>query len=208
METGRCAAQKKASIALQEEGAAEATPQVTRRELLTYAWGASLALLTLEGSIASYAFLLPRFRAGEFGGAFSLDPANALPAEGTVPPLANTAGKFWLVHTEDGVRALYMDCTHLGCLYKWSESNTRFECPCHGSKFTLSGDYIEGPAPRSLDQFEVRFVANGNVTGTTQDTSDRIVPPVLSDPAAEVVVDTGKRILGKPASQSPARLTA
>lgn len=208
METGRRAAKEDAATALQAEDADVTAPEVTRRELLTYAWGASLALLTLEGGVASYAFLLPRFRAGEFGGAFSLGPADVLPAEGTVPPLANTAGKFWLVHTEDGVRALYMVCTHLGCLYKWSESNTRFECPCHGSKFTLSGDYIEGPAPRSLDQFEVRFVANGNVTDTTQDAPGRIVPPVLSDPAAEVIVDTGERILGKPASQSPARLTA
>ena len=49
-----------------------------------------------------------------------------------------------------------MVCTHLGCLYKWEPSNSRFECPCHGSKFSREGHYIEGPAPRSLDQFVIK----------------------------------------------------
>lgn len=186
------------------ETAGEDQP-ITRREFLIYAWGASMALLAVEGGVASYFFLLPRFQAGEFGGTFDLGAASSLPVAGALPPIANTKGKFWLVHTNEGIKALYMVCTHLGCLYKWSGSNTRFECPCHGSKFTLNGDYIEGPAPRSLDQFEVQIIDSGNIIAVTQDTPDRIVPPSLSDPSAEVVIDTGKRILGKPAEQSPAR---
>ncbi len=168
-----------------EAAAAPPTPQeMTRREFMTYAWGAALGLLALEGGVVSFMFMYPRFRAGEFGGEFFLGPADSLPAPGA-DPIANSAGKFWLVTTEEGdPKALYMVCTHLGCLYKWDESNGRFECPCHGSKFTHDGYYIEGPAPRSLDHFEVS-VENG-----------------------EVIVDTGARITGAPATESPSRATA
>ena len=74
-----------------------------------------------------------------------------------------------------------MVCPHLGCLYKWVESNSRFECQCHGSKYTHDGYYIEGPAPRSLASFNIA-IENG-----------------------DVVVDTGAKTLGAPASESPAR---
>jgi cytochrome b6-f complex iron-sulfur subunit len=154
---------------------------MTRREFITYAWAAALGLLALEAGVVSFLFMYPRFRAGEFGGQFFLGPESALP-DSTMPPQGNTTGKFWMVTTEEGEpRALYMVCTHLGCLYKWEQSNFRFECPCHGSKFTHDGHYIEGPAPRSLDTFEV-IIENG-----------------------EVIVDTGSKINGAPAVESPAR---
>lgn len=158
------------------------SPQdMTRREFITYAWGATLGLLAVQGGVVSFMFMYPRFRAGEFGGKFFLGPQSGLPAPDAAP-VANTTGKFWLVSTEEGdPRALYMVCTHLGCLYKWEASNGRFECPCHGSKFTHDGHYIEGPAPRSLDMFEITIEGD------------------------QVVVDTGARITGGPASESPAR---
>ncbi len=42
-------------------------------------------------------------------------------------------------------------CPHLGCYYKWDPSTQHFECPCHGSVFTITGKVIGGPAPRPLD---------------------------------------------------------
>jgi cytochrome b6-f complex iron-sulfur subunit len=155
--------------------------EMGRREFLVYAWGAALGLLALQGGLASFLFMYPRFREGEFGGVFPIGPESALP-DPTMAPVGNSAGKFWLVTTEAGeARALYMVCTHLGCLYKWEGSNNRFECPCHGSKFSHDGYYIEGPAPRSLDTFEIT-IENG-----------------------EVLVDTGARITGSPSAESPAR---
>lgn len=158
-----------------------ANRQMTRRELLTYAWAGALGLVVVGTGVSTFLFMYPRFRAGEFGGKFFLGPVSSMPTT-DAPPLPNTSGKFWLVNTTDeGVKALYMVCTHLGCLYKWEPSTVRFECPCHGSKFSREGFYIEGPAPRSLDRFEV------------------------SEDAGVVVVDTGSKINGAPSSQSPAR---
>lgn len=177
---------------------------INRREFLSYAWGAALALIAAEGGVATYFFMLPRFRAGEFGGAFDLGPAKNLPEVGT-PPKNNADGRYWLYHSEQGVKALYQVCTHLGCLYKWSDANQRFECPCHGSKFTADGDYIEGPAPRSLDQFIVEIVENGQVVAQTEDSETAILAPNVTAPTAEIRIQTGKKILGKPRAISPAR---
>lgn len=160
---------------------APSVEEMNRREFLTYAWGGALGLLTAQVGVASFFFMYPRFRAGEFGGKFFLDPVE-IPAQG-LPPVAVNDGKFWLVTSDEGEpMALYMVCTHLGCLYKWEASNSRFECPCHGSKFTHDGHFIEGPAPRSLDYFDL----------TIED--------------GQVVVDTGRKVLGAPITESPARI--
>ena len=42
-------------------------------------------------------------------------------------------------------------CTHLGCHFKWNPKSRHFECPCHGSVWTIDGKVIGGPAPRPLD---------------------------------------------------------
>lgn len=182
-------------------------PGFNRREFLTYAWGTALALVSAEGGLATYSFMMPRFRAGEFGGMFILGLAQALPDVG-IPPKNNADGRYWLYHSEQGVKAIYQVCTHLGCLYKWSESSNRFECPCHGSKFTADGDYIEGPAPRSLDQFVVEIADNGQVVAQTTDGDTAILPPQAANPDAEIHIQTGRKILGKPRNISPARAMA
>lgn len=180
---------------------------INRREFLAYAWGGALTLLTLESGLATYQFMYPRFREGEFGGEFQLGAANLLPQIG-IDPEGNATGKFWLINTDDGPRALYMVCTHLGCLYKWEPSNNRFECPCHGSKFSREGHYIEGPAPRSLDQFVVKVVDGGSVVAETADIGDLVTAPAVPGPDAEIIVDTGKRLQGKPAALSPTKKVA
>lgn len=157
-----------------------AVATMNRREFLMYTWGAALGLLTLEAGVASYFFLYPRFRAGEFGGVFYKAPSDF--GDPSAAPNGEATGKFWMVTTETGEpKAIYMVCTHLGCLYKWVGANNRFECPCHGSKFSHDGFYIEGPAPRSLDYFEI------------------------TEENGQVAVNTGRKINGPPAAESPAR---
>lgn len=185
--------------ALEEQGA----EGINRREFLTYAWGAALGLISLQGGLATYQFMYPRFRAGEFGGAFPLGPISDMPTT-EAPPDGITTGKFWLVNTDAGPKALYMVCTHLGCLYKWAPENNRFECPCHGSKFSREGHYIEGPAPRSLDHFVVEIVEGGRVVSSTEKVDTDIVPPAPPSPDAQVVVQTGRRIVGPSKDVSPA----
>ena len=68
----------------------------------------------------------------------------------------------------DGLVAVYQRCVHLGCRVPWCNSSQGFECPCHGSKYNMVGEYFAGPAPRNLDRFNVANV-NGRLvidTGT------------------------------------------
>lgn len=41
-------------------------------------------------------------------------------------------------------------CTHTGCLINEVADGT-INCPCHGSKFSLDGEVVNGPAARPLN---------------------------------------------------------
>jgi cytochrome b6-f complex iron-sulfur subunit len=120
-----------------------------------------------------------------------------LPAAGSAP-VNFPKVKLWLSNTEQGALAIYKVCTHLGCLYNWVDQEGKFICPCHGSQFTPAGEYIQGPAPRSLDRFVIRVIDpnTGNVLAETDEAGDPL--PLPDDPNAVVRVDTGARIRGKP----------
>lgn len=170
---------------------------ITRRELLNYVWLGSLGVFLAEFAGVGVLFAFPRFREGEFGGTFTVGTASELPGT-DAPPEAFSDGRFWFVRTPDGILALYNVCVHLGCLYNWQDAEDKFICPCHGSQYTRDGDYIAGPAPRSLDRFVVRVVnpSTGEVVAETDPETKG--PVAVQDPSYVVRVDTGELIRGDP----------
>jgi glycine/D-amino acid oxidase-like deaminating enzyme/nitrite reductase/ring-hydroxylating ferredoxin subunit len=57
--------------------------------------------------------------------------------------------------TDDGtLRELSARCTHLGCLVRFNNAERTWDCPCHGSRFDLDGEVIEGPAVRPLKRYD------------------------------------------------------
>ncbi|MDZ4767215.1 MAG: Rieske 2Fe-2S domain-containing protein [Chloroflexota bacterium] len=165
----------------------------SRREFLYYIWGASIVLVLGETTAAIIWFALPRFKEGTFGGVFNIAPSK-LPIMGN-GPLQEPSGRFWVSNTDQGVVTLFGVCTHLGCLPKWSDTNFRFECPCHGSKFQLNGTYIEGPAPRNLDRF-VTTIYFDDGTEATMDADGNPIP-LNGKTIARIAVNTGARVKGK-----------
>ena len=71
-----------------------------------------------------------------------------------VPPGRSVA----LFRDTEGVYAISIVCTHLGCIVKPTAQG--FECPCHGSGFAPDGSVTRGPAPRALSWLSVSMSGN------------------------------------------------
>jgi glycine/D-amino acid oxidase-like deaminating enzyme/nitrite reductase/ring-hydroxylating ferredoxin subunit len=54
-----------------------------------------------------------------------------------------------------GVHAVSLRCTHLGCLLRFNSAERSWDCPCHGSRFDVDGEVLEGPAVDPLEPREV-----------------------------------------------------
>jgi menaquinol-cytochrome c reductase iron-sulfur subunit len=72
-----------------------------------------------------------------------------------------TVHSVWVVkRSPDEVTVFSPICTHLGCYFKWDAGTGHFECPCHGSVFSMDGKVLGGPAPRPLDTLPAK-IENG-----------------------------------------------
>src|SRR3954454_23573518 len=65
------------------------------------------------------------------------------------------AGKVAAYRDEDGtLHAVSAVCTHLGCQVQWNSAERSWDCPCHGSRFDVTGRVIQGPAVKDLERKE------------------------------------------------------
>lgn len=75
--------------------------------------------------------------------------------------IKNFHSKIILIKSGDNAfKALSLMCSHKGCelvAYK-----NFFECPCHGSEFSIDGEVLKGPASKSLVRFKTK--SNNNKT--------------------------------------------
>lgn len=71
--------------------------------------------------------------------------------------------RVWIVRNEQGIYAIFAQCTHLGCTPRWLDAENKFKCPCHGSGFTREGVNFEGPAPRPLERVQITLAEDGQI---------------------------------------------
>ena len=98
---------------------------------------------------------------------------NQLVAESIVK---DSDGSYWI--------GLYQKCVHLGCTVPFRDDCASFKCPCHGSHYHVTGEFLDGPAPRSLDRFVLSFnggdvtVDTGTINNTVPhpDATTRLIP--------------------------------
>jgi len=62
------------------------------------------------------------------------------------------SGKKLAVYRDKNGRVKKMSavCSHMGCLVRWNQAESTWDCPCHGSRFDPRGKVIAGPAESSL----------------------------------------------------------
>lgn len=160
---------------------------VTRRQFLNRAYVTAVGVALANFALASIDYLWPR-GGGGLGAKITVGDAESLRSqlEQSRNPIFNSDGFFWLMTYEgqpaaaakvpayvqanvagSGFVALYRKCVHLGCSVPFCSTSKWFECPCHGSKYSINGEYRSGPAPRSLDRFRVDIVGGKVVVDTS-----------------------------------------
>ena len=161
--------------------------QTTRRRFLNRSLTAFAATIGTGFGASMLAFLWPKRRRGSFGSKIDLGDVNDLVARtrtpgGGVTPIAVPAAQAYVVPVnenisgsqfdgdglvEGGLMVLWHRCVHLGCRVPYCAESRGFECPCHGSKYNLFGEYEDGPAPRNLDRFIVSIDDNNRLIAHT-----------------------------------------
>jgi cytochrome b6-f complex iron-sulfur subunit len=63
-----------------------------------------------------------------------------------------------LVRTSATTVAAVSDiCTHALCGVRYDHVNKNLSCPCHGSRYTLTGTVLQGPAFRPLARYQTQL---------------------------------------------------
>jgi len=66
---------------------------------------------------------------------------------------------FIILKENDRIKIFSSRCSHLGCKINKIENN-KLVCPCHGSRYNLSGQVLKGPAQNSLKM--LKFIVEKN----------------------------------------------
>ena len=57
---------------------------------------------------------------------------------------------YGMYRKQDELYIVDIFCPHLGCTLMFNEHEKTWDCPCHGSRFTIEGKIIKGPANVNL----------------------------------------------------------
>ncbi len=59
--------------------------------------------------------------------------------------------KYGVYKNDDGeIFIIEPKCPHLGCQLEWNPDELSFDCPCHGSRFTITGELLDNPAQTDI----------------------------------------------------------
>jgi len=90
-----------------------------------------------------------------------LTKAADVPVGGAMPVRdPNTGRTDWVLQLTSGqFTAFDSTCPHQGCMVSFESAATGFACPCHGSRFDVSGKVLNGPATTGLTPVPVTVVS-------------------------------------------------
>lgn len=81
-------------------------------------------------------------------------PALGEPGSAAIVSRPDALLDVWVLHGKDGCfRAVWRFCTHGACAVE--PRDDALFCPCHGSRFSETGEVLVGPATKALRSFAV-----------------------------------------------------
>jgi cytochrome b6-f complex iron-sulfur subunit len=143
---------------------APAATKIARRGFIRNATLGAVAIVSTQAVVGLIRFWWPN-KTGAFGSEIPVSAAS-IPAPNDTP-FQYAPGKFYIIHNDDGIMALYWKCPHLGCTVPWNPGEGDFHCPCHGSIYDYNGAKIGGPAPRAMDFMGITVEPSGDISVDT-----------------------------------------
>lgn len=80
--------------------------------------------------------------------------ADLAPGEGKVVKYEGES--VGLYKDESGkIYAVNPTCTHVKCIVDWNSSEKSWDCPCHGARYSITGQVLTGPARHDLEVIQL-----------------------------------------------------
>lgn len=82
-------------------------------------------------------------------------PKEELPQRGEAIVTRLQDGNVYGVYLDEEEQYHIVDitCPHVGATLRWNSSEKSWDCPVHGSRFSVDGEVLEGPSTHSLNHF-------------------------------------------------------
>lgn len=83
--------------------------------------------------------------------------ADLAPGEGKV--ISVEGQSIGVYKDENGsVHTVNATCTHMKCTVDWNLAEKSWDCPCHGARFSMDGEVLNGPATRDLEYINLELL--------------------------------------------------
>ena len=89
----------------------------------------------------------------------TIDSSSPLANTGTAASVHYQSGSILVDHPSNNVfNALSSICTHQACnIDSFDSGKEQFVCPCHGSRFDVTGNVVQGPAGSPLPKYTTQI---------------------------------------------------
>lgn len=69
-------------------------------------------------------------------------------------------GKKYGIYKDENEKLYIVDatCPHLKCILSFNNDQKTYDCPCHGSRFTYKGKYLDGPSIKDLKRINFKDI--------------------------------------------------
>jgi glycine/D-amino acid oxidase-like deaminating enzyme len=121
-------------------------------------WGGLFSTTRIRPHAEAPRFLLENARAGAHMVLDRIHAPGARPSDELAPGeggIVSHDGRKVAGYRDEGGRlhAISTRCTHLGCQVHFNAAEATWDCPCHGSRFTVDGEILNGPATAPLERY-------------------------------------------------------